>query len=119
MFEKNMNVAYLLDFYGDLLDERTRSIMTSYYEDDLSLAEIANGENISRQGVRHVIKKGEDELFWLESKLGLIKQESSISELAEKISKLKALIANENNENLLSFISDIEESIFKILNKGF
>ena len=44
MFEKNMNVAYLLDFYGDLLDERTKGIMTAYYEDDLSLAEIADGE---------------------------------------------------------------------------
>ena len=119
MFEKNMNVAYLLDFYGDLLDERTKGIMTAYYEDDLSLAEIADGENISRQGVRHVIKKGEEELFKLESKLGLIDQQASITELAEKLGNLKVLLTEVNNENLLSAISDIEDLIFKILNKGF
>ena len=59
MFEKNMRLAYLLDVYGDALDERTYNIMQAYYNDDLSLAEIADGENMSRQGVRHVIKKCE------------------------------------------------------------
>ena len=59
MFEKNLKLAYLLDFYGDVLDEHTRGVMKAYYDDDLSLSEIAEGVGISRQGVRHVIKKGE------------------------------------------------------------
>ena len=41
MFEKNLKLAYLLDFYGDVLDEHTRSVMKAYYDDDLSLSEIA------------------------------------------------------------------------------
>ena len=72
MFEKNMRIAYLLDFYEDLLDPHIRSVMRAYYDDDLSLAEIAGGEGISRQGVRHLIKKGEDTLEFYESKLALV-----------------------------------------------
>ena len=45
--------------------------MQAYYNDDLSLSEIAEGEGISRQGVRHLIKKGEEHLLFLEEKLGL------------------------------------------------
>ncbi len=71
MFEKNMKISYLLDFYGDVLDERVRAVMDAYYDDDLSLSEIADGEGISRQGVRHLIKKGEEHLLFLEQKLGL------------------------------------------------
>ena len=71
MFQKNMKLSYLLDFYGEVLDEHTRGIMRAYYNDDLSLAEIAEDEGISRQGIRHVVKKGEEELLFLEERLSL------------------------------------------------
>ena len=85
MFQKNMRLAYLLDFYGDVLDEHARAIMTAYYEDDLSLAEIADGEGISRQGVRHIIKKSEEQLDFLETRLGLAAQNSIIEDASAKI----------------------------------
>ena len=78
MFEKNMKISYLLDFYGDVLDERVRAVMDAYYDDDLSLSEIADGEGISRQGVRHLIKKGEEHLLFLEEKLGLANHHGEI-----------------------------------------
>ncbi len=71
MFEKNLNIGYLLDFYGELLSERKRSVMDMYYNEDLSLAEIAAEIGISRQGARDIIKKSEEELFFYEEKLGL------------------------------------------------
>ena len=71
MFEKDMKVALLLDFYGDVLSERHREMMELYYADDLSLAEIAEEIGISRQGVRDLIKKAEEELHFYEEKLGL------------------------------------------------
>lgn len=80
MFEKNMKFALLLDFYGDLLDEHTRRILNGYYDDDLSLAEIAGDENISRQGVRHIIKKGEAQLEFFEEKLSLAEQNQRLAE---------------------------------------
>ena len=71
MFQKNLNIAYLLDFYGDILSERKRQVLDDYYNNDLSLSEIAAELNISRQGVREVIKKAEEELLFYESKLRL------------------------------------------------
>ncbi len=71
MFEKNLEIGYLLDFYGDVLPERRRDIMELYYNDDLSLAEIAEQMGITRQAVRDSIKKTEIELFFYEEKLGL------------------------------------------------
>ena len=71
MFEKNLNIAYLLDFYGDVLSERKRRVMDDYYNNDLSLAEIASDLGISRQGVRELIKKAEEELAFYEERLHL------------------------------------------------
>jgi predicted DNA-binding protein YlxM (UPF0122 family) len=91
MFEKNLEIGYLLDFYGELLTERKRSVMDMYYNEDFSLAEIAAEIDISRQGVRDIIKKSEEELFFYEEKLGLAKKlksvETTTSELLEMSSE--------------------------------
>ena len=71
MFVKNLEIGYLLDFYGEILPERRRDIMDLYYNDDLSLSEIAEQMGITRQAVRDSIKKTEQELFFYEEKLGL------------------------------------------------
>ena len=71
MFEKNLNIGYLLDFYGDVLTERKKDALDAYYNNDMSLAEIAEDMGISRQGVRDIIKKSEEELLFYEEKLGL------------------------------------------------
>ncbi len=71
MFQKDLTMAYLLDFYGDILSERKRVVMDDYYNNDLSLSEIAAELGISRQGVRELIKKSEEELTFLEEKLQL------------------------------------------------
>ena len=88
MFEKNMKIAYLLDFYSEVLDDHTRDIMRAYYNDDLSLAEIAEDEGISRQGIRHVVKKGEDQLMFLESKLGIAKQHEELVEVNDALARV-------------------------------
>jgi predicted DNA-binding protein YlxM (UPF0122 family) len=88
MFEKNMKIAYLLDFYAEVLDEHTRDIMRAYYNDDLSLAEIAEDEGISRQGIRHIVKKGEDQLMFLESKLGIAKQHEELVEINDALTRV-------------------------------
>ena len=74
MFEKDLNIGFLLDFYGDVLTERRRDALDFYYNDDMSLSEIAEEMSISRQGVRDLIKKAEEELFFYEEKLGLAKK---------------------------------------------
>lgn len=78
MFEKDLKKAYLLDFYGDVLTERKKEVLDMYYNEDLSLAEIADQIGISRQGVRDLIKKAEEELIFLEEKLGLAQKMSAL-----------------------------------------
>lgn len=85
MFEKNLNVSFLLDFYGEVLSERARSVLDMYYNEDLSLAEIADIIGISRQGVRQIVKKGADDLLFFENKLGLANKFRAVSDQAELI----------------------------------
>ena len=117
MFEKNMRIAYLLDFYGDVLDEHSRVIMKAYYEDDLSLSEIATGEGISRQGVRHIIKKCEEQLDFLETKLGLAAQFIEIEESAAALLKISEQLSESEDSSLLPYAKQIESAVSKILNK--
>ena len=49
---KNLEISFLLDFYGSMLTEKQRIMIEYYYNDDLSLAEIADNEGITRQGGR-------------------------------------------------------------------
>ena len=93
-----MRFAYLADFYGELLDEHTRAVIMAYYDDDLSLSEIAEGEGISRQGVRHIIKKGEEQLDAFESRIGLARRHEELSVIAEKLSdEARALLSSDDD----------------------
>ena len=107
MFEKNLRLSYLLDFYGDVLDEHTRGVMKAYYDDDLSLSEIAEGVGISRQGVRHVIKKGEDQLSFLEDRLGLAEHYEELSEAVELLEGIKKLLDDDKIKETISQVQDI------------
>ena len=66
-------MAMLFDFYGDVLTPRQKEFYDLYYNEDLSLAEIAENNGITRQGVRDVIVRAEAILTDLEDKTGLIK----------------------------------------------
>ena len=68
--QKNLAYSVLLDFYGPVLTDKQRVILTEYYDEDLSLAEIAENLGITRQGVRDAIKHGEAALDELEAQLG-------------------------------------------------
>ena len=71
---KDYSIALLLDFYGELLTEKQREFLEYYYDEDLSLAEIALNEGISRQGVRDAIKRAEKQLLEMEESLCLARR---------------------------------------------
>ena len=77
---KDLKVSLLLDFYGGILTDKQLDALELYYNEDLSLAEIAQHTKITRQGVRDSIKRGEAILFEMEEKLGFY----------EKISRYRA-----------------------------
>ena len=88
MVPKNLELSYLIDFYGDVLTVKQRDVMEQYYNDDLSLSEIAENFGITRQGVRDAIKRGEAILLDLEDKVGFARRHR---ELQDKSAQLQAL----------------------------
>ena len=74
MKNQTYRMTMLFDFYGDILTPRQRELFDLYYNEDLSLAEIAENCGISRQGVRDVIVRAENAMTELEDKTGLVRQ---------------------------------------------
>lgn len=95
---KKLTISLLLDFYGQLLSEKQLEIMDYYYNDDLSLREIAEIVGITRQGVHDTIKRSEGFLEELENKLGLLSRWQSIEEQLEHINTAVMNIENENSD---------------------
>lgn len=67
-------MSMLFDFYGDLLTDRQKEFFDLYYNEDLSLAEIAENYGISRQGVRDVIVRAEAAMTEVEDKTHIIRR---------------------------------------------
>mgnify|MGYP002528469371 FL=1 len=86
--QKNLTYSILLDFYGSVLTEKQRIILTEYYDEDLSLAEIAENMGITRQGVRDAIKHGEAALDELETKLGNARRHTAMQRDLERLLQL-------------------------------
>lgn len=72
--EKLAKMALLADFYGPLLTEKQQNVWDLHYQQDLSLAEIAEVEHISRQAVHDLLKRTERILAEYEEKLGLVQR---------------------------------------------
>jgi len=68
---KDLRYVLLLDCYGSLLTERQRALLEGYYDEDLSLAELAEPLGISRQAVHDSIRRGERQLEQLEERMGI------------------------------------------------
>lgn len=105
MHEKDLQIGVLLDFYGDVLAERRRLVLDLYYNDDYSLAEIAEEIGITRQGVLDTIKKGKEELLFLEEKLRLEKKFREAAKASERLVSLVVqndALAPEIKEEILS-----------------
>ncbi len=87
--EKDLNISRLCDVYGSLLTEHRREIVRSYYDYDLSLAEIAENFGITRQAALCSIRQAEEKLNGLEEKLGIMdKSDRLVKELNELYGKV-------------------------------
>ena len=83
--EEKVILSMLIQTYGKLLTEKQYQIMDDYYNNDLSLSEIAQNHNITRQAVRDIIKKGEKKLFEYEEKLLFMKRTLNTEKKIEKV----------------------------------
>ena len=113
-------MALLFDFYGDVLTERQKEFYDLYYNEDLSLSEIAENNGITRQGVRDVIVRAEAILSDLEDKTGLIrrfhamrKQLLLVQEDADAILALNHMYEDPELERLAQSIKSVAETLQK------
>ena len=89
-------MALLYDFYGDMLTDRQKEFYDLYYNEDLSLAEIAENYGITRQGVRDVIVRAEAILTELEDKTGIIRRFHKMQAQFQEIGDAVGAIARRN-----------------------
>ena len=111
---KNLEISFLLDFYGDVLTERQREVMEQYYNDDLSLAEIADNFGITRQGVRDSIKRGEGIILDLEQKVGFAARYRPVQQGVAQLESLARSIRFANS-NSYSPNAEIERDVDQML----
>ncbi len=114
MFEKVVKIGFLFDFYGKLLSERQHSVIDLYYMCDLSLSEIGEQLNISRQAVHDALKRGENSLYKYEKKLGLVKKFRDDKKKVKLILDYIEKIENDINESSFSNINKDIDNIRKI-----
>ena len=109
---KELEVAMLYDIYGDMLTQKQRDFISYYYDDDLSLAEIAQNEGITRQGVRDSIKRAEAQLFEFEERLGLKKRFDEMKSGLDEIVQMTEIINEVNMRTILS--REINDALSRI-----
>lgn len=106
--EKKVQISMLIEIYGNLLTEKQLNILDDYYNMDLSLSEIAENNQITRQAVRDIIKKGEKKLFEFEEKLlvmkKMLKQEKQISNILSELTQIEAKFTDEQIAQILAHI---------------
>jgi len=110
MMDKISEMSLHLDFYGGLLTEKQKQVMTFYFEEDMSLGEISEELNTSRQAVYDLIKRSEKILKKYEMELGLINR---FLIQKEKLMNIKKILINhhpgEELKNAIDLIDDIIE----------
>ena len=103
--EKNVKISILCQLYGKLLSEKQLEFIDDYYNNDLSLSEIAENHGITRQAVRDMLKKGEKKLFEYEEKLLFMKktmnQEKQIENILAQLNKIHEDSSDEKVNNIL------------------
>lgn len=110
---KTVEVGLLFSFYRNMLTDRQAECIELYYNEDLSLSEISEHLEITRQGVRDNIKRAEHTLFDVESKLGLAKKFLNIK---DKLKNIDDIIKDiEQSPNILYLSDDIKRGINEIL----
>ena len=106
--EKNVKISILCQLYGKLLSEKQLEFIDDYYNNDLSLSEIAENHGITRQAVRDMLKKGEKKLFEYEEKLLFMKrmlnQEKKIEEILVELTKIQKDYSDKQIANVLETI---------------
>lgn len=108
--EERIQLSILVDIYGELLTEKQRDIMNLYYDDDLSLTEISELTNTSRQAVHDIIKRCHKLLVQYEEKLHLFEIRMKMEEVKDSLLSSIDLL-NVNDEKSLNILVEMKKYI--------
>lgn len=110
--EKNVKISMLNQFYGKLLTQKQYQMIDDYYNNDLSLSEIAENNHITRQAVRDILKKGEKKLFKYEEKLMFMKRTLNQEKKIEKaLSELTKIQKDSSDKQISSVLEEIKKEL--------
>ena len=110
--ENSVKLSILLEIYGKLLTEKQYDMLNDYYNNDLSLAEIAENEKITRQAVRDNLKKGEKKLFEYEEKLQIMKKNKMQEEqIANILSEISNLTEDSTDSEIANVLEDVKNKL--------
>ncbi len=116
--EKNVQISMLCQIYGKLLTDKQFEFINDYYNNDLTLSEIAENNQITRQAVRDIIKKGEKKLFEYEKELKImekmLEQEKKAKDIVRSLEDLKQNLQF-NNSNAKEKIDKIESMLENLI----
>lgn len=112
--EERIEMSILLDFYGELLTDKQREIMSMYFNEDLSLGEIAELNGISRQAIHDIIKRCHKLLIDYEKKLQLKHNSDKLNiykkSLLEKMEDLKQSVCD---SSAIDYINELKKDIIE------
>lgn len=112
MLEKVDRVIMLKDFYGPLLTQRQQEVIHLYYEDDWSLAEIAESMRVSRQAVHDLLRRAEAAMEDYEQRLGLVEKFLSNRVRWQQVCALLSGEVDRNKLNMaLSLLEELKERV--------
>ena len=109
MESDRLNMTLLLDYYGETLTDKQREYLELYYNEDLSLSEIAELTGITRPGVHNIISRARTKLLELERNIGVVKRFSSIRDELERAAELAEQTGAD--ENLIVMLSEVANGI--------
>lgn len=96
---KNMRISLLLEIYGNLLTTKQKQILTDFYDNNMSLGEIAENTSTSRQAVNDIIKRSQKILENYESKLLLLEK---FNKIKSDITSIKKIVVNNGHKTSIN-----------------
>lgn len=110
--DKHIELSFLLEVYGALLTDRQKELMNYYYNEDLSLSEIASLSGTTRQSVHDLISRTEKILYSYEEKLGLLQRFLEAAKLTASLRSLICTVEQEQTRNSLLALTDSLDELF-------
>ena len=110
--DKKVEVSILCQIYGKLLTEKQYNFIDDYYNNDLSLSEIADNYGITRQAARDNIKKGENKLFEYEEKLGIMKMTlRNEKKIQDILSQIAAIQTDYSDKKIAKILENVKKQL--------